>query len=414
MATGMSYRRPGTLPPQTSEFVGRTAELAQTRELLRDSRLVTITGPGGVGKTRLAVQAASGVAEAYRDGAHLIELSTTRDPESLVQALAAGLALADHPGTEPSTGSGTESSTESHTGSGTELDTVLGYLRERELLLILDTCEPVIDACAALTDIVLREAPGVTILATSRQPLDTAGEAVQRLRPLPVPAAGSPGAGRADAVELFALRAAAAVPGFTVTPKNLGDVITVCRRLDGIPLAIELATVRLSALPLHEMAARLGDRLRSLTGERRSGTPRHRTLRAAIEWSYALCTPAEQALWARLSVFADGFDLRAAEAVCSGGELAGEETVSAVISLVDKSLLAAGTTPDADPAAAGQPQAPTFRMLDTIREFGAERLRRADTRTLASPRAGRAERGTANRTRVGRAEASLRGRFIAH
>ena len=308
MATGTSYRTPGTLPPQTSGFVGREAELARARELLRQSRLVTITGPGGVGKTRLAVRAAGEAAGGFRDGAHLIELSAVHDPGLLAHTLAARLTIAEL--------------SNAKFDQGSQLDRLLGFIRERELLLILDTCEHLIDACAALADSILREAPGVTILATSRQPLDAAGEAVLQLSPLPVPDPGADSAGKADAVELFAQRAAAAVPGFTVTPENLADVITVCRRLDGIPLAIELATVRLRALPLHQMAERIDDRLRLLTGGRRSGTPRHQTLRAAIEWSYSLCTPAEQLLWARLSVFAGGFDIAAAEAVCAGGELA--------------------------------------------------------------------------------------------
>lgn len=404
MATGTSYRTPGTLPPQTSAFVGRAADLARTRELLRSARLITLTGPGGVGKTRLAVRAAGDAAGDYPDGVHLIELSAVRDPELLAHSLATGFALAGHSAVE--------------SGQDTQLDRVLRYLRERELLLILDTCEHVIDACAALADVILREAPGVTVLATSRQALDAAGEAVQQLRPLPVPDAGSAAAGKADAVELFALRAAAAVPGFTVTPENLGDVITVCRRLDGIPLAIELATVRLRALPLHEMAGRIGDRLRLLTGERRSGTPRHQTLRAAIEWSYGLCTPAEQLLWARLSVFAGGFDIGAAEEVAAGGPVTRKDVLPTLISLVDKSLLVRDVASGADPAASEASQAPTFRMLDTLREFGAERLRLADTRAVTAWSAAGAERahtGTGAGTgEIAQAEAVVRGRFIAH
>ncbi len=313
MATGTSSRMPGTLPPPTSGLVGREAELARARELLGRSRLVTITGPGGVGKSRLAVRAAAEAADRFRDGAHVVELSAVHDPALLAHTLAARLAI---PGL---------SSAES--GQGAQQDRLLGFIRERQLLLVLDTCEHLVDACAALADTVLREAPGVTVLATSRQPLDAAGEAVLQLAPLPVPEPGAATAGKADAVELFAQRAAAAVPGFTVTPENLADVITVCRRLDGIPLAIELATVRLRALSLHQMAERIDDRLRLLTGGRRSATPRHQTLRAAIEWSYSLCTPAEQLLWARLSVFAGGFDLAAAEAVCAGGGLGGDEVV---------------------------------------------------------------------------------------
>jgi non-specific serine/threonine protein kinase len=367
----MTDSAPGTLPAQTSGFVGRAAELARVPGLLRRSRLVTITGPGGVGKTRLAVRVVGDLAGRYSDGVHLAELSAVRDPRLLAHTIAARLAIAG----------------EEH---GPQLDLLLGYLRDRELLLILDTCEHLIDACAELADAILREAPSVTILATSRQPLDASGETVLQLRPLPVPAPDSDQAGTADAVELFAQRAAAAVPGFAVTPENLKDIITVCRRLDGVPLAIELATVRLRALPLREMAEHIDDRLRLLTGGRRSGAPRHQTLRAAIDWSHSLCTPAEQALLARLSVFAAAFDIAAAEAVCADGTLAPDDVAAAIIGLADKNMLvvhgtATGREQDGEPPGEGA-AAPTFGMLDTIREFAAERLRLAGDRAEAMVR----------------------------
>ena len=406
MATGTPYHAQGTLPPQTSGFVGREAELARARELLRQSRLVTVTGPGGVGKTRLAVRAAGEAAGGFRDGAHFIELSAVHDPGLLAHTLAARLAIAELSNAE--------------LDQGSQRSRLVGFIRERELLLILDTCEHVIDACAELVDSILREAPGVAILATSRQPLDAAGEAVLQLSPLPVPDPDAASAGKADAVELFAQRAAAAVPGFTVTPENLADVITVCRRLDGIPLAIELATVRLRALTLHQMAERIDDRLRLLTGGRRSGTPRHQTLRAAIEWSYSLCTPPEQLLWARLSAFAGSFDITAAEAVCAGGELAADEILPTLICLVDKNVLARDGAADPSLPESGPPAQPAFRMLDTIREYGAERLHLAATREIARRRddrtgpAGRAGRASARGEGAGQAEAAVRRRFIAH
>jgi predicted ATPase len=430
MATGTSYRTPGKLPPQTSGFVGRVAELGRARDLLRESRLVTITGPGGVGKTRLAVRVASEAAAGFRDGARLIELSGVRDPGLLMHTVAAELTLAELSNAEADQGS--------------QADTLLGFIRDRELLLVLDTCEHLVDACATLADSILPAAPGVTILATSRQPLDASGEAVLQLLPLPVPDPGDESAGKADVVELFAQRAAAAAPGFTVTPENLADVITVCRRLDGIPLAIELATVRLRALPLRQMAERIDDRLRLLTGGRRSGTPRHQTLRAAIEWSYSLCTPTEQLLWERLSVFAGGFDIVAAEAVCAGGELATEEILPTLISLVDKNVLVRERAPDPSLPEGGKAGEPAFRMLDTIREFGTERLhlgktpagssqgaitqpattqpattqgaiaRGATSRAVARRRAVPAGREQRNGDDVGQAEAAVRRRFIAH
>ena len=435
MATGTSYRPPGPLPPQTSGFVGRVADLGRARRLLRESRLVTVTGPGGVGKTRLAVRAAGEAADGFRDGVHLVELSGVRDPGLLMCTVAAELTLAELSNAEADQGS--------------QLDALLGFIRDRELLLILDTCEHLVDACAALADAVLRAAPDVTILATSRQPLDAPGEAVLQLRPLRVPDPGEDSAIKADAVELFAQRAAAAVPGFTVTPENLADVITVCRRLDGIPLAIELATVRLRALPLRQMAEHIDDRLRLLTGGRRSGTPRHQTLRAAIEWSYSLCTPTEQLLWERLSVFAGGFDIAAAEAVGAGGALAEEQVLPTLISLVDKNVLSRERAadpglPDEGQPDVGQPTGPGFRMLDTIREFGAERLhlvstpggpthggatrrslthggparavpaRQGATRALVRRRDLPAGRAQWNGDDVGQAEAAVRRRFIAH
>jgi predicted ATPase len=435
MATGTSYRTPGTLPPPTSGFVGRVADLGRARRLLRESRLVTVTGPGGVGKTRLAVRAAGEAADRFRDGVRLVELSGVRDPGLLTCTVAAELTLAELSNAEADQGS--------------QLDALLGFIRDRELLLILDTCEHLVDACAALAGAVLRAAPDVTILATSRQPLDAPGEAVLQLRPLRVPDPGEDSAIKADAVELFAQRAAAAVPGFTVTPENLAEVITVCRRLDGIPLAIELATVRLRALPLRQMAEHIDDRLRLLTGGRRSGTPRHQTLRAAIEWSYSLCTPTEQLLWERLSVFAGGFDIAAAEAVGAGGALAEEQVLPILISLVDKNVLSRERAadpglPDEGQPDVGQPTEPGFRMLDTIREFGAERLhlasthggstrggstrrgltdggpvravpaRQATTRALARRRDVPAGRAQWNGDDVGQAEGAVRRRFIAH
>jgi predicted ATPase len=413
MATGTSYRMPGTLPPQTSGFVGRQAEAATVQALLRRSRLVTVTGPGGVGKTRLAVRVADGMRGDFTDGVHFIDLSAVRDPQPLEHALAAALALAGLAGLADEPGS--------------PLDRLLGYLRGRQLLLVFDTCEHLIDGCAALADAILRAAPAVTILATSRQPLDTAGEATFRLGPLPVPDAGSGRAGRADAVELFAQRAAAAVPGFTVTQENLADVITVCRRLDGIPLAIELAAVRLRALPLRQMAGRVDDRLRLLTGGRRSGTPRHQTLRAMIDWSYCLCTRAEQLLWARLSVFTGGFDLAAAEEVCGGGALASADVAAAVISLADKNVLVRGNSPDEGAAPPAGSSRPAFLLPGTLREFAGERLHLAELESgrahPAGPSAAGAGldrrhsprgRGPAPLDTAGQAEATVRSRFVAY
>jgi predicted ATPase len=356
-----------------TDFVGRQDELARIAALLADSRLVTIVGPGGVGKTRVALVAASRAAPSYPDGPWIVELSGLRDPALLPNTVASVLGLPQQD-TRPA------------------LDTVLEYLRDRQLLLILDTCEHLLDACAALTQAVLRDAPGVTVLATSRQSLDMPGEYIFPIGPLPVPEhdgiALAPGvlaadilgpdvlaagalAGGGDAVELFALRAGSAVSDFAVTPDNAADVIRLCRRLDGIPLAIELAAVQLRTLPLGSLLDRLNHRFTVLTRSRPGALPRHQTLRTAIEWSHELCSPAEQRLWARLSVFAGTFSLGAAEEVCAEVALERPDVVDALIALVDKSVVLR--------------EGEQYRMLDTLREFGAERL--AESGELASCRA---------------------------
>ena len=316
-------RQRSQLPAEVTGFIGRKAELAQVAALLDSSRLVTVIGPGGVGKTRLALRAARQAADGYPDGACLVELSGLRDPALLPDTVADSLGLPGQGGHAPA-------------------EAVFAYLRDRRLLLVLDTCEHLIDACAAFAERVLCEAPGVTMLATSRQPLDVGGEHSYLIAPLPVPdsgeAAASPCPG-GDAVELFAERAAAAVPGFRVTAANRADVIRLCQRLDGIPLAIELAAVRLRALPLPELARRLDNRFQILTSGRRGAVPRHQTLRTATEWSHDLCSPAEQDLWARLSVFAGPFDLAAVSEVCADPGTPREQTIAALVGLVDKSVV---------------------------------------------------------------------------
>ncbi|HET6192978.1 MAG TPA: LuxR family transcriptional regulator, partial [Trebonia sp.] len=258
---------------------------------------------------------------------------------------------------------------------------MLAHLRDRHLLLVLDTCEHLIDACAMFAEAVIARAPRVTMLATSREPLDVSGENACPVAPLPVPGGAewevaSPEESSGGAVDLFLQRAAAAVPGFTITPDDLPDVIRLCQRLDGIPLAIELAAVRLRALPLSELASRLDQRLALLTSGQHGG--RHRTLRAAVGWSHDLCTPAERALWARLSVFAGPFTLSAAEEVCADGP-GDDHVMPTVIRLVDKSVL---VRIDSAAGASGQPT--QYLMLETIREFGAERL--ADGGAASGPR----------------------------
>lgn len=325
-------RRLGLLPAEATSFVGRTAELAGIGALLATTRMVTVIGPAGVGKTRISLRAAAVAADQFPDGTWLADLGGLSDPALIVDAVAEVLGLPE-----------------------ADLSGVLGYLRGKRLLLILDTCEHLVDACATFADAVLRAAPDVSLLATSRQPLDAQGEHAFPLLPLPI---------EPDAADLFAQRAAAVAPGFTVTRHNQADVIRLCKRLDGIPLAIELAAVRLRALPLAELASQLESGIRLLTVSRRGTSPRHQTLRAAVEWSYRLCTPAERALWERLSVFAGTFDVSGAEDVCADDDaLPRDRVVHALVGLVDKSVV---LRDDADQS--------RYRLLAALREYGADRL----------------------------------------
>jgi predicted ATPase/DNA-binding CsgD family transcriptional regulator len=343
MTLGLTSRHPGDLPAEASDFVGRRRELEMLVRMLRSARLVTLTGPAGVGKTRLALRAAAAARQQFADGVCLVQLGGLRDPRLLPDTVAACLGLP-----------------ESDARSGA--DAVTDYLHGRRLLLVLDTCEHMLDACEALCAALLSEAPGVTVLATSRQALDIPGEQGFPVPPLPVPAPDASAAGLGDAVELFARRAAAAVPGFAVTPANRGDVTRLCRRLEGIPLAIELAAVRLRATSLRALAGSLEHRFLLLSGGGAGTLPHQQTLRATTQWSHDLCTPAEQLLWARLSVFAGPFGIAAAEEVCAADPLGRADVLPALIGLVDKSVVlraADGTR---------------YRLLDTIREFGAAKL----------------------------------------
>jgi predicted ATPase/DNA-binding CsgD family transcriptional regulator len=334
MGFGFGQRRGGQLPVELTSFVGRSDELALIGEALERSRLVTLVGPGGVGKSRTALQAAGRTADRYPDGVRLVELSALHDPELLPATLAGVLELPEQSGMSV-------------------LDAVVEHLRERRLLLVLDTCEHLVDGCAMLCDILLREAAGLSVLATSRQPLDVPGERCVPLAPLPAE----------DAVDLFLERAAAVTAPDRTSDVDRERARALVERLDGIPLALELAAVRLRAVPLAELVARLDHRFEVLNGGRRTSLTRHQTLRTAIDWSYDLCTPRERLLWARLSVFAGSFRLSAAEQVCAGDGLPAGQVVEALIGLVDKSVV----------RRIGE-DGGRYRLLDTIREYGAGRL----------------------------------------
>ncbi|MEV0335619.1 protein kinase [Nocardia sp. NPDC050717] len=331
--------RDGNLPAEVTSFVGRSLESAAVERLLDRSRLVTLTGIGGVGKSRLALRVAHTLKDDFADGVWLVELGDTRDPSLLVDALAGALGLRTR-------------------GAGPTVDVVTGYLSARHALLELDNCEQVIDGVTTLTESLLRACPHLRILATSREALDVGGESVYPVPPLPLPDPSAPGADE-SAVTLFAERAAAVVPDFAITDDNRPCVHRICALLDGLPLAIELAAARLKTLSPEQILARLDDRYSLLTRGRRGAPPRQRTLRWCIDWSYDLCTQDEQRLWRQLSVFTGGFELDAADRLCAG-ERGPAEVLDAVSALVDKSILlreqSDGTV--------------RFRMLETVREYG--------------------------------------------
>ncbi|OLE26017.1 MAG: hypothetical protein AUG44_14255 [Actinobacteria bacterium 13_1_20CM_3_71_11] len=336
-------RPPGNLRAPLTSFVGRDAELRRVAGLLRDARLVTLVGPGGAGKSRLAVEVGRSLAAEAPDGVWLVELAPVRDPDEVPAAVLDALRPARL--------------ARDTLAARDPLDRLVAALAARHQLLILDNCEHLIEACAHLADRLLGACPGVRILATSREPLAMTGEALCPVGPLPVPPPGRVGVVEAlgfGAVRLFADRAAQVRPGFAVTDANAAEVGEICRRLDGLPLAIELATARLRTLPVGQVAARLGDRFRLLSGGSRTALPRHQTLQAVVDWSWDLLSAAEQRLARRMSVFLDGATLEAAETVC-------ESDLATVSALVDKSFL--GVDDDG-----------RYQMLETIRVYAAGRL----------------------------------------
>ncbi|MFI9548379.1 ATP-binding protein [Streptomyces sp. NPDC052016] len=298
---GSAPRRDCHLPVETTSFVDRRSELAEGRELLTRARLVTLTGPGGVGKTRLAGRIAARVARAFPDGVRFVHLSGLYDPALVPHAVADALGLRDY-------------------SDRPALAALVERLRDRRLLLVVDNCEHLLPACAELAGALLHGTTGVRLLATSRHRLGLTEEHLLDVRPLPVPDPDGDlsAADCYPALALFADRAAAVVPGFRLTAANRASVARLCRRLDGLPLAIELAAVRMRVLDVDQLLRRLDDRYRLLTAGSPTVAPRHQTLRAAVDWSHDLCGEVEQLVWSRLSVLAGSFDLETAEAVCGG------------------------------------------------------------------------------------------------
>jgi predicted ATPase/class 3 adenylate cyclase len=339
----------GNLPVQLSSFVGRAEELAELRSLIAGgSRLVTITGPGGIGKSRLAMQVATEAQDDTSDGVWLVELAPVAEPELVARTVAAVLRVREEPG-QP------------------VLDTLADAVGDRHLLVVLDNAEHVLGAVAKLADAVMRSCPQARLLVTSREPLGIGGEHVFRVRPLAVPPAGLAAPGRLaafESVQLFTERALMHRQGFAVDEANAGAVAAVCVRLDGIPLALELAAARLGSLSVPEISSRLDQRFRLLTGGSRTALPRHQTLRALIDWSYDLLNPGEQLLLDRLSVFAGGWTLAAAEAVTSADDTGDWQVLDHLTALVDKSLVQADESRGST----------RYRLLESVRHYAAERL----------------------------------------
>ena len=339
----------GNLAEEPNSFVGREREIGELRQLARSARALTLCGAGGIGKTRLALRVLAALADDFPDGVWFVELADLQQPEFVVSRISSVIGVAEEPGRPL-------------------LDTLADALRPRRVLLALDNCEHLIDACARACQRLLACAPGLRVIATSREPLRVAAETVWQVPPLSLPPPGSAlgrqELSRSDAIRLFADRAAAAHPGFALGPANAGAVVTICRALDGLPLAIELAAAWVRVLSVEQIAARLSDRFRLLTNADRTAPPRQRTLRAAIDWSHDLLTAPEQMLLRRLSVFA-GWSLEMAEQVCSDADLPAIQVLDLLAALADKSLVVV------EPETLGQTR---YRMLDTIRDYAAERL----------------------------------------
>ncbi|MER6053213.1 NB-ARC domain-containing protein [Streptomyces sp. NPDC001793] len=335
------------IPEESTSFVGRRAELRRLSSELTRHRLTTLTGPGGVGKTRIAVRAAQAAAARFPDGVRWAPLWPLQGDQLLVATVCDAVGLADH-------------------SARTPMDALCEWLVDKHLLLVLDSCEHLVAACRDLVGDLLTAAPGLGVLVTSRQPLGVAGERVTEVGPLPC-------TGDNDALTLFTERAGVAAPGLLLTePANAQAADLICRRLEGIPLALELAGAQLAHRPLDQVAERLGSRLDALDGTGLPWTARHRTLRNAIGWSHELCAPLERLLWARLSVFRGTFDTDSAAAVCADGPLSADGVRAALAGLAAKSVLSR--------------EGNRFRMLDTLREYGRMWLAELDEAAIVADR----------------------------
>jgi non-specific serine/threonine protein kinase len=351
----------GNLPAEVTSFVGRRHEVAGVRRMLAASRLVTLIGAGGVGKTRLAQRVGAEMRRSFPDGVWFVELAELRDPGLVAVTVGEALGIREEAVGGASAG-------------------LAAFLADRQALLILDNCEHLIGACADLAAALLPACPGLRVLATSRQALRLAGEATLTVQPLSVPDPDVPATpaelSRNESVSLLVERAAAVLPGLRITDDNCATIARLCQALEGVPLAIELAVARLRVLTLEQILDRLTDRYRLLTSGARDAPARQQTLRALIDWSWDLCSADERTLWARASVFAGGFELDAAEQVCGDETLPADAVLDLIESLVDKSVL----TRTAD-----GPRA-RYRMLEVVREYGAVRLAEAGAQPAVAAR----------------------------
>jgi predicted ATPase/DNA-binding CsgD family transcriptional regulator len=346
----MSSALAGRLPEEITSFVGRKREVTYAKRMFGLTRLVTLTGVGGVGKTRLAIRLARQARRTFPDGICYVPLADLRDPALLRHTIATALGLHEYSDGDP------------------QFDPLIEYLSTRRLLLVLDNCEHLLAFCADFVEPVLRSCPDIRVLTTSREPLGIAGESTLPVPPLPIPELRCPRTALAqyEAVGLFLDRAASAVPGFELTESNHHAVAELCRNLDGLPLALELAAVRLRALSPEQILTRLADRYELLAAPG-SAPARQRTLGALMTWSFDLCSADEQLLWMRLSVFSGGIELEAAEGICTDLQIATTDILGLLVSLVDKSVL---MREERD----GRVR---YRLLETVREFGQHKLRGA-------------------------------------
>ena len=355
----------GTLPVELTSFVGRRREVGEVKRLLVDARLVTLTGIGGTGKTRLALRVGGDVRRAFPDGVWFVDLTELRisgllggevgDPQVLAHLVAAVLGLHDRPGVRP-------------------LRRLADHLADGQAMLVLDNCEHLLTACAILVDRLLRDCPRLRILTTSREPLGLTAEMIFSVPPLPTPRPGDRQSLAAmdsyESVTLFVTRAQAATPAFGITADNRAAVAEICHRLDGLPLAIELAAARTRVLTPRQIVDRLANRFTVLGRGSRTAPGRQQTLRACVDWSFDLCSKPERMLWARSAVFVGGFELDAVEGICADGDLPAADLLDLLAGLLDKSILVRDDF-------GGQGEVARYRMLETLRDYGHEQLREA-------------------------------------